>query len=87
MQENPIQQPADRLATAERDVLYALASEDGKQSIWTIEELGREVGNPEDARIAVRSLHSAGLVHQTSDGYVFASQAALYAVQMTGHVI
>jgi hypothetical protein len=39
------------------------------------------------SRIAVRSLHQAGLIHQTSDGFVFASQAALHVVQMVGHVI
>lgn len=79
--------PAERVATAEREILYALASEAGEQSIWTMDELGREVEDPEDAELAVRGLHSAGLVHRTSDGYVFASQAALHVVQMVGHVI
>lgn len=79
--------PAERLAAAEREVLYALASEGGEQSIWTLDELAREVGNVEDADMAVRSLRQAGLVHQTADGFVFASQAALHVVQMVGHVI
>ena len=39
------------------------------------------------SRIAVRGLHQAGPIHQTSDGLVFASQAALHVVQMVGHVI
>lgn len=84
---NPSLGPAERLAAAEREVLYALASEGGEQSIWTIDELGHEVENLEDAKMAVRSLLQAGLVHQTSDGHVFASQAALHVVQMLGHVI
>jgi len=79
--------PAERLSTTEREVLYALASDAGEQSIWTVEELGREVESAEDARIAVRGLLQAGLVHQTSDGYVFASQAAVHVVQMIGHVV
>ncbi|HTW43136.1 MAG TPA: hypothetical protein VMD79_12555 [Solirubrobacteraceae bacterium] len=75
------------MSVAEREILYALASEAGEPSIWTIDELGREVESLADAGLAVRGLHSAGLVHRTSDGYVFATQAALHVVQMVGHVI
>lgn len=79
--------PAERLDVAERTILYALASEDGTQSIWTVEELGREVRSLEDAKIAVRALHETGLIHQTSNGFIFATRAALRAVEMSGHVV
>lgn len=86
MQNKPTLSPAERLGFVEREVLYALAGENGEQSLWTLDELGREVEDLEDAESAVRSLLRAGLVHRTADGYVFASRAALYVVQMVGHV-
>jgi len=39
------------------------------------------------AEIAVNGLLRAGLIHKTSDGFVFAARAGVRAVQMVGHVI
>lgn len=85
--EHPSLTLAERLSAVERDILYVLASESGEQSIWTLPELGREVGDLGDATDAVRGLNQAGLIHKTSDGYIFASQAAVHVVQMVGHVV
>jgi hypothetical protein len=84
MQDQP--SPAERLDVAEREVLYALAAEDGTQSIWTVDELGREIESAEDARIAVRSLHRAGLVHFLGEDIVIAARPGVRVVEMLGHV-
>jgi hypothetical protein len=40
-----------------------------------------------DPEAVIRRLCSAGLIHQTSDGFVFATAAAFRMVQMVGHVV
>lgn len=77
-------QPADRWDALERDVVYLLTGDD--LPIWSIEDIGRAVEAPRDAADAVRSLRSAGLVQQTTDGFVFATRAASRMVQMVGQV-
>jgi hypothetical protein len=39
-----------------------------------------------DPEIVIGPLRTAGLVHRTSDGFVFASPAAYKMVGLTGHV-
>jgi hypothetical protein len=53
---------------------------------WIHDELAREM---EDRCVIdqVNALHRAGLVHRTSDGYVFASRAAVRHIQLVGRVI
>ena len=71
----------------ERDVLYLLTEPNDGQPLWSAEDLGREIsGDTDDAETAVRALKRAGLVHRTSDGFVFATRAAVRMVQMVGHV-
>lgn len=86
----PDTQPIDAphpLDTAERDVLYLLTEPDGGQPLWSVEDIGREIESVEDAEVAVQALRRAGLVHRTSDGFVFATRAGARAVEMTGHAI
>lgn len=78
---------ADRLDQIEQDVLYLLTGMKGEQSIWSVPDLGREIEDADDADVAVRGLHQAGLVHRTTDGFVFASRAGVRVVQLVGHVI
>jgi Mn-dependent DtxR family transcriptional regulator len=54
--------------------------------MWPVEDIGREMESTEPI-VAVRGLHRAGLIHKTSDGYVFATRSAVRMVQMVGHVI
>ncbi len=83
--ENPTPHPAERWDAMERDVMYLLTGDD--LPIWSVEDIGRAVESPSDAVDAVRSLHGAGLVHQTSDGFVFATRAGHRMVQIVGQVI
>ena len=70
----------------QRDILYALTEPEDNQPLWTIEELALEM---EDRCVIdnVNALHRAGLIHRTSDGYIFASRAAVRHIQMVGRVI
>jgi hypothetical protein len=67
-------------------VLYLLTGMKGEQPLWTVEDLGREIEDAEDAEIACRGLQQAGLLFRTSDGHVFASRAGVRVVQIIGYV-
>ncbi len=81
--ENPT--PAEWWDATERDVLYLLTGDD--LPIWSVEDIGRNIESPNNAVDAVRNLHCAGLIHQTSDGFVFATRAAFRLVEMVGQVV
>jgi hypothetical protein len=51
----------------------------GRSRIWA------SGSNNFDPEGVVRPLRNAGLIHKTSDGFVFATQAAFRMVQMAGH--
>ncbi len=68
----------------ELNIIYLLTDPDDNQSLWALEDLARELGEPE-TNIYVRRLQEAGLLHRTSDGHVFASRAAVRQVQLVGH--
>lgn len=82
--EQPIPDPLDRAREIEREILYLLTEPEDNQPLWTLEELAREMDEPEITSY-VRMLQRSGLVHLTSDGYVFASRAAVRHIQMVGH--
>ncbi len=84
--ENPTPTVAERFDGMERDALYLLTS-DYDLPIWSVEDLGRDLENPAGVQDAVRGLHNAGLIHKTSDGYVFATRAAWRMVQIVGQVV
>ena len=68
----------------ELTIIYLLTDPNDNQPLWALEDLARELDEPE-ADIYVRRLQEAGLVHRTSDGHVFASRAAVRQVQLVGH--
>lgn len=79
--ENPTRAPGERWEALELMILDLLTDD---PPIWSVEDLGRELSDPPGVEDAVRGLREAGLAHQTSDGFVFASRAAVRMVELTG---
>jgi len=70
----------------ERDVLYHLTTPRDGQPLWSVDDLNREMER-QDVIDLVRGLHRSGLINKTTDGFVFATRAAVRMVQMVGHVV
>jgi hypothetical protein len=66
---------------AESDVLDLLTGA-GRLRLWSLEEIGWEIGSQVTAHDALAGLHRAGLIHRTADGFVFASRAAMRASKL-----
>ncbi len=84
--EKPTLSPSERFDAMERDVVYLLTSPDDLP-IWRIEDVGRTLEDPAGVEDAVRGLYNAGLIHKSSDGWVFATRAAWRMVQIVSQVI
>ncbi len=69
----------------ERAVVYLLTDPCRQPTVWSIPDIGREI-DYFDAESVVYPLHNAGLVHKTSDGFVFATPAAFHLTALVGHV-
>ncbi|HTA33955.1 MAG TPA: hypothetical protein VK721_11065 [Solirubrobacteraceae bacterium] len=86
----PDEKPTPDFAAAQDhialEILYLLTDPNDYQPIWSITDLAREL---DDGRISVedtiRRLHGAGLIHRTSDGFVFATRSAVRQIQLVGH--
>ncbi|HXQ21185.1 MAG TPA: hypothetical protein VN812_05885 [Candidatus Acidoferrales bacterium] len=65
---------AQELDGAERAVLYLLL-DGARPPMWSVAELGGELGSELAAMDAVAGLHGAGLVHRCHE-FVFATRAA-----------
>jgi hypothetical protein len=72
--ENPTRAPGARYDALEQQVLYLLTN---GLPIWSVADLGRELDDPPGVEDAVYGLRTAGLIHQTSDGFVLATRAGL----------
>jgi hypothetical protein len=72
---------------AEREILYALTNPFDNQPVWSLEDLGREVGDQIAVADAVAMLHTAGLIHRTADGFVLASRATIRLIQIVGWAV
>jgi predicted DNA-binding transcriptional regulator len=64
----------------ESAVLELLVGEGARH--WSVEEIAREIGSELKVLDAVAGLYRAGLAHQTSDGFVFATRAAIRASEL-----
>ena len=87
MHDETITDPVRVFNMVQRDVLYYLTNPDDCQSLWSVEDLGRALDNPVGALDAVGELRRAGLIHQMSDGHVFATRAGVRMVQIVGRVV
>jgi hypothetical protein len=85
MQDEPNEQQR-KWDVLERETVYLLTDPERYPSIWSVPDIGRELDHYDPDAI-VRPLRNAGLLHQTADGFVFATPAAFRMVQMVGHVI
>jgi hypothetical protein len=83
MHTQPTQDAAERYDAVELQVLYLLTN---GQPLWSVADLGRELDDPPSVDDTVYGLRTAGLVHQVSDGFVFASRAAFRMVEIVGKV-
>jgi hypothetical protein len=83
--EQPTPDPQEQWRIIERDILYLL-TDPTQQTLWSAEELGRELENPNDVADALLSLDRAGLIHRI-DNYVFATRQAFYLIKMVGRII
>lgn len=55
-------------------------------TVWSVADIGREM-EYFDPEALIYPLRRAGLLYQTSDGFVFARPAAFHLVSLVGHVI
>jgi predicted transcriptional regulator len=69
----------DRLA----EVVLDLLVNEANQRPWSERELALELGNASAAADAITNLRAAGLIHRTSDGFVFAARAAIRYSELT----
>jgi hypothetical protein len=74
--EQPSRTPSHRSERTDWVVLDLLLDRD-EQRPWSVEELVREIGRPVDVADAVDALQGAGLIHRTTDGFVFVTRAAV----------
>jgi hypothetical protein len=85
MQEEPNEQMR-KYDAMERHAIYLLTDPDSYPPIWSVADLGRQIEcfEPE---IVIGPLCTIGLLHRTSDDFVFATPAAFQMVALVGHVI
>jgi hypothetical protein len=73
----PTLMPAESEARTESAIMTLLLVQDDQRP-WSSEELVREIGHEMDVLDAISNLHGVGLLHRTTDGFVFATRAATY---------
>jgi hypothetical protein len=79
--DEPIPNRARAFDEMERDVVYLLTEPGDCQSLWSVEDIGREI-ETRDPMAPIHGLLRAGLVNRTSDGHVFATRAGVRMAQL-----
>ena len=75
MQDKAIRTLAEQDAEIDDVVLGLLL--DSHAGLWSVSELEREIGDRVAAQDSLARLYGAGLAHRLSEGFVFATRAAL----------
>lgn len=75
--EKPIPTPVEREQEADGVILAWLTDIDAQRP-WSVDEIVREYGEPNNANDALSRLYGAGLIHRQGE-YVWATRAALRA--------
>jgi hypothetical protein len=70
----------------EREAVYLLTDPEHHPPIWSLADLGRQI-ETSDPMAVIRPLRDAGLLHRTSEGFVFATPAAYKMVGLIGQVV
>ena len=78
----PEMQPNPEPSQTESAIMSQLLVAD-EQRPWSTEELAREIGKPIAVADAIAALHAAGLIHRTSDGFLFPTRAAVRLDQIS----
>jgi hypothetical protein len=73
----PTLMPSEAKTRTESTIMSLLLVHDDQRP-WSTEELAREIGRPMEVADAIADLHAVGLIHRTSDGFVFATRAATH---------
>jgi hypothetical protein len=73
----PTLMPAESEARTESTIMSLLLVHDDQRP-WSTEELVRTIGRETDTHDAIANLHAAGLLHRTTDGFVFPTRAATH---------
>jgi hypothetical protein len=77
----PEQQPtlndSEQAEYATDDTVLDLLIRGDSHRPWTTRELALEIGSQAFVEDALANLHAAGLIHKTSDGFIFAARPAI----------
>ncbi len=73
----PTLMPAESKVRTESTIMSLLLVHDDQRP-WSTEELAREIGRPMEVADAISALHCVGLIHRTTDGFVFPTRAATH---------
>jgi hypothetical protein len=73
----PTLMPAESKTRTESAIMTLLLVHDDQRP-WSTEELIRTIGRELETRDAISNLHAAGLLHRTTDGFIFATRAATH---------
>lgn len=73
-QRSPVAEGEDRVDVAVLGLLL------GDDRLWSVEEVGREIGDPVEVADSLARLYGAGLVHRLED-FAFATRAAVHAAR------
>jgi len=74
----PDAEPTPKTAEPGDWIVLDLLLDREEQRPWSVAEVARAIGNPVAADDAIANLQAAGLIHRTSDGFVFVTRAAAH---------